>query len=88
MDSSSAPFYRRLASGMLEEDEPHDGVGCGEHISVTLPVASILVQEFEIGLVDQRCGLECVVHSLPPKKARRHFSEGFVASQKELVSCV
>jgi hypothetical protein len=73
--SVAASFFRQMSPGVIDEYAAHCLGTDGEEVRSPLPVHAFLVDELEIGLVNQGRGLKGMVVSLPPEITRGELSE-------------
>jgi len=71
----AASLELAMPASMVDEDTPHQLSGDAEEMRAALPVDPSLARELEIGLVDERGGLERVIVPLPRQIPRRERVE-------------
>ena len=59
-------------AGVVDEDPPHRDGGDAEEVRAALPVGPRLVDEFEVGLVDEGGRVECMTVALAPEALPGH----------------
>lgn len=65
----TAPLLRAPRAGPLDEDLPHRDRGNGDETRTCLPILLLVLDETEIGLVDERRGLQRLARPLTSQVA-------------------
>ena len=85
---ATATLCIRVATRVIDENAPHYLRRDGEEMRTIGPVNVFLIDEPNVSLVDEGCGLKRVTFSLPAHVATRKAMEFVVDQRIQLVECV
>ena len=74
-----------VATGVVDEDPPHDLYGDPKEMSSTLPIDLPLIDESQIGFVDERRRLQSMPHPLAAKLARCDAAQLGIDERQQLI---
>lgn len=63
---AATPLLIATGAGVIHEDSPHQPRGDSQKVRAVLPVHMFDVNQFDVGLVDERRGLQAVTRALIP----------------------
>ena len=86
MDTTT-PFVRVVATGVVDEDPPHDLCGDTKEMRPTPPIDLPLIDESQIHFVDERRRLQRVPHPLAAKLAARNAAQLGIHQRQYLIEC-
>ena len=88
MHGAAAAFVAQLAPRVIDEDAAHHLRGDGEEVAAILPVDVALIEQLQVGLVDDGGGLQPVVPPLARELARGQRIELVVDERDQTVERV
>jgi hypothetical protein len=84
---AAATLCIRVTPRVIDQNAPHDLRGDREKVRTIGPVDVPLIDQANVGFVDEGGGLECVTSSLPAHVAAREAMQFFIDQRVQLVEC-
>ena len=83
-----APFVRIVPARVIHEEPPHHLTRHAIEMCAVSPVDTSLIDQFQVGLMDQCGGLECMVRAFPLQLARGNAAQLGVDERRQSIERV